>query len=104
MNTGIVHPAVKVSEMEFVTQIVPGKKFKLTLSNATRQIRFKIPESASAADTVKVSNFIKDFVESNKDHLVSNTLRSDFKFYNDTVFVVLKPKNEDEESILRFGK
>jgi hypothetical protein len=104
MNTGIVHPAVKVSEMEFVTQIVPGNKFKLTLSNATKQIRFKIPDSASAADTVRVSDFVKDFVESNKDHLVSNTLRSDFKFYDDVIWVVLKPKSKDEESILKFVK
>lgn len=94
MNTGIVHPSVKVSEMEFISQIVPGKKFKLTLSNATKQIRFKIPESASAADTVRASNFIRNFLDAHIDYPVEFSLRGDFKICDDIIRLCLGTHKE----------
>lgn len=73
------YPPVKISEMEFVAQNVPGNKFKLTLSNATKQIRFKIPDEASTADTVRASNFIRNFLDAYIDYPVQFSLRGSFK-------------------------
>lgn len=97
MNTGIVHPAVKISEMEFLAQNVPGKKFKLTLSNSTRQIRFKIPDSASAADTVRATNFIRNFLDKNIDYPVEFSLRGSFRA--NSVRLVLE---SGKETILKY--
>lgn len=94
MNTGIVHPAVKVSEMEFVAQNVPGKKFKLTLSNATKQIRFKIPDAASAADTVRASNFLRNFLDSHIDYSVQFSLRGSFEVKDEAIRLALGTPKE----------
>lgn len=94
MNTVIVHPAVKVSEMEFVAQNVPGKKFKLTLSNSTKQIRFKIPDEASAADTVRASNFVRNFLDKHINYPVQFSLRGSFKVKAKTIRFNLGTRNE----------
>lgn len=86
--------AVKVSDMEFVAQNVPGKKFKLTLSNATSQIRFKIPDEASATDTVRASNFIRNFLTLHKDYPVQFSLRGSFKSGAETIRLNLGTRNE----------
>lgn len=88
------YPPVKVSEMEFLAQNVPGNKFKLTLSNATKQIRFKIPDEASAADTVRASNFIRNFLDKHIDYPVQFSLRGSFKPNAETIRLNLGTRNE----------
>lgn len=88
------YPPVKVSEMEFLAQNVPGNKFKLTLSNATKQIRFKIPDEASAAETVRVSNFIRNFLDKHIDYPVQFSLRGSLKVKAETISLNLGTRNE----------
>lgn len=92
-----VYEPVKISDMSFKTQIVPGKVFKLTLSNATEEIRFKIPDSASVETVNSVSLAVKAFVDIYSDILVLYSMRGQIKISNDLIAIKVSTGNPNED-------
>ena len=89
----IKHASVKISEMSLKTQVVPGKKFKLTLSNAEREIRCKIPEAATIAQSAEVGNAIRAFTDYYKDYEVEFSLRGEIDVRDDKIKIVVSSKS-----------
>ena len=83
------HAPVKIKEMNFKTEYVSGKTFKLTLSNSTKEIRYKIPEQADVDHALAITGAVFAFLKHHMEYEVEFTLRGDIKYHEDGIVVIL---------------
>jgi hypothetical protein len=98
------HEAVKISDMTLKTQIVPGKNFKLTLSNAESEIRCKIPETSTIGLSAEVGNAVRAFTNLYKDYPVEFSLRGTILVSDASIKIVVSSKSGPDVLTLEVPK